>query len=69
MDARLVGGGVAPGQSPSQLTPLGGTYKKSRVSSAPISSTELVKSGVSEATSTGKGLVINMPYRYRVLRR
>jgi hypothetical protein len=28
MDARLVGGGVAPGQSPSQLTPLGGTYKK-----------------------------------------
>ena len=27
-DERLVGGGVAPGQSPSQLTRLGGTYKK-----------------------------------------
>ena len=42
-DARLVGRGVAPGQSPSQLTPLGGTYHKTRVLSRESSSGELVK--------------------------
>ena len=58
-DARLVGGGVAPGQSPSQLTPLGGTYKKPGGISYNVNyrAGSVAKSLiVSETISTGKGL-------------
>ena len=60
-DARLVGRGVAPAQSPSQLTQLGGTYKKMGVVCVNIERGWRSSPGLRTQTGSGKGLKSYLP--------